>query len=268
MQSFGIRPRALIIILMLAMVILLKGGVLRAREEGIHAVPLILPSSLEAQRGEIEAALVGAQRRLAAFADRYGWHDQVEKSFLVSAKIYDDKALFDASLRQLFGMQASAKIPATYVAAVKEGVLVAISPALYARIYPDGSESLGYEKLLCHELVHELHIRILNYDEDAMGPVWFYEGFAIYGSGQFEDSLPEISDKEIWGIVRSTKRQSYKKYATVIRYFLKRATLQELVIHAGKKDFNQWLQSLGCEKQALFMSRDRVIFFACRPALR
>jgi hypothetical protein len=244
MREISPLPRNRLSIALLIFFLLAGGRVSWAREEGVYRIPVILTPSLESRRSELEASLMEAQRRLVAFADENGWHEHVTSSFLTSAKIYDDKVSFDASLRELFGMEGSSKIPLTYAAAVKSGTLIALSPDIYMRNYPQGVEVDCYEKLLCHELVHELHIRILKYDEEAMGPLWFYEGFAVYGSGQFEDSLPELTENALWNIVRSTKRQSYKKYGALIRYFLKKASLQELVSHAGKADFITWLKGL------------------------
>ena len=91
-------------------------------------------------------------------------------------------------------------------------------------------------------MAHRLHIRILEGDEDAMGPIWFYEGFAIYAAGQFETF--SLDSTEIWKIVRSTERESYRKYGAVFRYFLKMVSIRELIEHAGKDDFQEWLQQI------------------------
>jgi len=93
-------------------------------------------------------------------------------------------------------------------------------------------------------MAHRLHVRILNGNEDAMGPIWFFEGFAILAANQFENSIPELSEKEIWSIVESTDRGSYQKYATVILFFLKKTSLKEMISHASHTHFTEWLRCL------------------------
>ncbi len=121
--------------------------------------------------------------------------------------------------------------------------MITISPELYAENYPDGIEENSFEKLLTHEMVHRFHIRLLNGDEDAMGPIWFFEGFAIYAAGQFSNSKLKLTENEIWEIVNSTVRGSYKKYGFIFRYFLEKIPLNEMIEQAREKNFNTWLQS-------------------------
>jgi hypothetical protein len=213
-------------------------------DERLFHVQVELPPSMESRSVEFEQLFRSARRRLTTFASAYGWTEQVRHPFISRALIFDLREAFHASLRSRFQMKPSAVIPAAYAAVIRDGVFLAVSPELYAEQYRDRPEQDFYEKLICHELVHELHIRILHYNEDAMGPLWFYEGFAVYGSGQFEDSLPLLSDREIWSIVKSTKRMSYRSYGAIIRYFLTYVTLQEMVERAGGKDFTQWLKRI------------------------
>lgn len=121
---------------------------------------------------------------------------------------------------------------------------MSVSPELYKQIYPEGIEEKSFEKLITHEMAHALHVRILNGNEDAMGPVWFFEGFAIYAAGQFENSQLKLTRDEIWKIVENPKRGSYKKYSVVFRYFLKKASIQELIKTAGTKDLLDWLRQI------------------------
>ena len=207
-------------------------------------IPLILSDSLEPQRKELEEAVLSAQMIIRDFAKRHGWEELTKQSFADRAEIYDKKEMFDRRLLELAGVPLDTRLPKEYSAALEKRVLVAVSPQLYAQNYPDGIEKKSFEKLLAHEIAHRLHIRILNGNEEAMGPIWFFEGFAIYAAEQFEKSSPDLNPKEMWEIVKSPNRGSYKKYATVFRHFLKKATLQELVKHAGKKDFLNWLEKI------------------------
>ena len=99
-----------------------------------------------------------------------------------------------------------------------------------------------FEKLLCHEMIHRLHIRILNGDEEAMGPIWFFEGFAILGSNQFEKNGESLKQSEVWDIVGSKKRGDYRKYGATIRYWTEKISINDLVARAGSNDFSEWLK--------------------------
>lgn len=214
----------------------------------VHTIPLVLSPNLEAQRAELEKALRDAQLRLQRFAIQNNWGQFVKERFAERAEIYDDKAQFDRALIGLAGLDATTKIPLTYCAALENNVLISVSPRLYREIYPEGVEERSFEKLLTHEMAHRLHIRILKGNEDAMGAVWFYEGFAVYAAGQFADS--RLPAEEIWKIVKGKdeRTESYRHYAAAFRFFLTKATIVELVDKAGSSDFVKYLENLPASK--------------------
>jgi len=153
----------------------------------------------------------------------------------------EEPKIIEERFLKLHGEDLSTKLPKAVSAALEKRVFISVSPGLYSQNYAEGIEDEFYEKLITHEMAHRLHIRILNDNEDAMGPIWFFEGFAIYAAGQFENYNPKTEPSEIWEIVRNTNRGSYKKHAIVFRYFLERTPIQELVAHAGHEDFLKWL---------------------------
>ncbi len=204
-------------------------------------IDLNIPNTLAPQRPELERAVRAAVERISGFAARQGWEEHVREPFFDSVKIFDDKAQFDAFLIEATGVNKATKLPAEFCAALEDFVLVAVSPQMYHDVYPDGREEKSYEKLLAHEIAHRLHIRILKGDEEAMGPVWFYEGFAIYAADQMNDSTYILPDDELWRIVANPNRGSYKKYGAAIRQFLKKTTIEEMVRRAGKDGFTEWL---------------------------
>ncbi len=212
----------------------------RKVDKGVFDIPLVLPESLDPQRDELRSNLLNAQRRLRDFARRHGWEHLMEPCFAERAEIYDDQRRFVDALLRLTGAVLSDPLPGTLSAALEKNVFMSVSPDLYSRIYPDGREGKAFEKLIAHEMAHRLHIRILDGDEDAMGPVWFFEGFAILASGQFENaSLPY---QEIWDAVKKKERTSYSKYGALIRHFLKKTSIQEMVKRAGDANFHDWLR--------------------------
>lgn len=213
-------------------------------EKGIYKIPYIIPSSLEPQREFFENVLINAQKRLRSFAEKNDWGELTNESFANIAEVYDKKIQFDQRIIYLFDAPLDMKLPETYSAVLEKKVLVSVSPDLYKKNYPDGIEKDSFEKLLTHEMAHRLHIRILSGDEEKMGPVWFYEGFAIYAANQFEEKDLKINREEVWKILKTEERGDYKKYAAVMKYFLKKVNLKEMVKMAGNEKFIEWLEKV------------------------
>jgi hypothetical protein len=67
---------------------------------------------------------------------------------------------------------------------------------------------------------------------DAMGPPWFYEGFAVVVAGDLWsppitcDQFREYRSAEGFG--------AYRQYAAAVRFLMTRATLPDLVEKAGR----------------------------------
>ena len=213
-------------------------------EEGVYKVPLILPESLEHERSGLEFFLLGAQKQIANFAHLHGWKDLTQQSFFDRAEIYDTKEAFDRALARIACVAEQTKFPRTYSAALENRVLMAVSPALYSENYPEGVEEDSYMKLLAHEIAHRLHVRILKGNEEAMGPIWFFEGFAIYAANQFSYNSAHLQPAEIQSIFSESARTSYKKYGTLFRYLTKKFSVKELIERAKKTDFELWLQGI------------------------
>jgi hypothetical protein len=213
-------------------------------EDGVFDIPLQLDAALEPQQNQLRGLLLSAQKRLRDFALARGWGEHVRTPFAESAHIHATKAAFDLDLLTLCGLDPTMELPSTYCAALEQGVLLSVSPELYRALYPEGDETDAYEKLLTHEMAHHLHIRILGGDEEAMGPVWFYEGFALHAADQLRQSAPRLDESEIWAVVRAEERADYRQYVSVFDHFLGKAALPQLVDRAGKPDFIEWLEKL------------------------
>jgi hypothetical protein len=41
-----------------------------------------------------------------------------------------------------------------------------------------------------------------------MGPLWFYEGFEVYGADQYVGAAPKLANAEIWKIAGAQERVS------------------------------------------------------------
>lgn len=205
------------------------------------SIPLILPPSLETRRSEFLQSVNNALKIIKDFAGKHGWTEHLAESFPDSVMIFDNKSDFSKTLLKLAGADTAMVLPETYCAALEKRTLTIVSPEIYAEVYPQGIESCSYEKLMAHEIAHRLHIRILDGNEEAMGPVWFFEGFAIYAAGQFSLLQDTLTKPEIIGIINNPERGSYSNYGIVFRHFIKKYSLKELIIMSKEKNFNEAL---------------------------
>jgi len=202
-------------------------------------VLLILPVSLESRRNEFLLNINNALLNIDSFSEINGWKELCVEDFMDSVMIFDNKEKFNLTLLRLTKTDESVKLPDTYCAALENRTLLTVTPEYYSKVYPDGIENNSFEKLLTHEIAHRLHIRILNGNEEAMGPIWFYEGFAMYAANQFTGSDVVLTKKEIIDLMNEPERGSYKKYIYIFRYFVGKIPLKELVSKAKNKDFNE-----------------------------
>ena len=155
-------------------------------------------------------------------------------------------------LLELCEMPSDTELPETYCGALEERVLAVVTPEIYSTVYPQGVEEDFYTKILAHEIAHRLHVRILDGDEEAMGPVWFFEGFALYAADQFFHSKISLTKEEIIDILQTEERGSYEKYAYIFRYLVKLVPLKELVSKAGENDFSDFILQLSFQYYHLF----------------
>ena len=205
------------------------------------SILLIVPNSLENRREELQSYVNAARKNIRNFSEKYGWEGLSKEEFMDSVIIFDDKNHFNLTLLKLAEADTTMKLPDTYCAALEKRTLVAVTPEFYSKVYPDGIEERSFEKLLTHEIAHRLHVRILKGDEEAMGPIWFYEGFAMYTANQFSKSDIILNKEEIINIMKDPDRGSYVKYNYIFRNFVKTIPLKEFIIKANNKNFNEEL---------------------------
>ncbi|MGD9487511.1 MAG: hypothetical protein AB7W47_05780 [Calditrichaceae bacterium] len=205
------------------------------------SIRLILPSSLENRRQEFLDYVNSARKNIRDFSEKYEWKDITKDEFMDSVIIFDNKNYFNKTLLKLAGADTSINLPDTYCAALEKRTLVSVSPEFYSKVYPEGIEENSFEKLLTHEIAHQLHVRILKGDEEAMGPIWFYEGFAMYVANQFSGSNIVLSKEEMIKIMGNPDRGSYIKYNYIFRYFVSKISLKELIFKAKNENFNEEL---------------------------
>ena len=212
---------------------------------GVYKIPLILNESVGISKNQLSKKFANAQISLKNFAKKYGWEDQVRKPFVKKVYVFGDQSNLKARLVEITNAKTD-DFPEKISAVIIDKKLYILSPDEYKNIYPEVDENNYYEKLITHELAHQLHLRILDGQDESMGPIWFYEGFAIFAADQFSDY--KLNSSDIWKIINSKKRVSYKYYGAVVRFFLEKISLNKLVENAKRDDFVDWIEGLKIEK--------------------
>lgn len=211
------------------------------------ARPIRLPAGLEARRGEVAASVEKASAIVLGFAKSKGWAKEAALSQFDSVEIYSSQEELWRRMVEINKLPAGSQLPTDGLAAGLESrVLLAVAPEEYKRLRPEyAAQKEAWARLLAHEIIHRLHVQILGGDEDAMGPVWFYEGFAVVGAGQSLKPVAEYKTaQEAFDGVAGKGRGAYARYAAAVRFFMSKVSLPELVKRAGRKDFEDWLRTL------------------------
>lgn len=179
-----------------------------------------------------------AKERLNNFLVDHGW--QPIKENLIKEYIhYETKELFDSNLIRLSSSSLQ-EVPKTYVAVGDQRLLRVISWQSYQEVFPKNNHE-DYIDLLVHEMAHIFHSNLVG--DEKMGPVWFFEGFAILAANQYIKA-PKLAENEVSEILESKKRGNYEKYAYILREFIKKHTLKQMVEKAclNESEFLSWLK--------------------------
>ncbi|HBW22059.1 MAG: hypothetical protein A2X28_09565 [Elusimicrobia bacterium GWA2_56_46] len=206
------------------------------------------PVSETNKRVEYAHAVVEADNIVADYLTQHNWQAQAKASVYDSIEIFATQQELWNRIKEVNGITTDIPMPtAGLVAGLEARVLLAVTPEEYQRISPTyaSAQKDFWMRLLAHEIAHRRHAVILGGNEDAMGPTWFFEGFAVLVSGQNIDSdLYYTSTDEALTQVAEKKPGAYSRYVAAVRFFLTKTTLPELVAHAGMTDFETWLKTL------------------------
>lgn len=210
------------------------------RKSDIFDIPLELPSTEEKRRTWYEKVVRDAQERISIFAFNHQWSEHVSTPLIKRIRVYETKEKFDSEVKNAFKYDSEIELPQSFSAIIADGILLAVTPNKYNENYKVGQEEHAYEKLFAHELAHELHIRILEGEEEQMGPRWFFEGFALYAANQFDNSLLELTKDDIRMIVSSNKSVTYAYYRLIMDELLLYMELKDAVEHAKYQNFKDF----------------------------
>ncbi len=207
------------------------------------SMKIVLPDNLKNREEEFAKNISEALAQVILFAQKNNFWEKTNIAFFDSAMIFDDKKTFDLELLKLAGADTTMQLPETYCGTIEKRTLLLVVPEYYSKIYHEGVEPNSFTKLIAHEMAHRLHIDILDGNEEAMGPIWFYEGFAIFVADQFKASTIKLSKAEMVEVMKNPERGSYLKYNYIFRYFVNIFPLNELISKSKDEDFNSWLIS-------------------------
>lgn len=213
---------------------------------GAQIIPMDVPRNIALQQKmEFENAVNDGQARLLAFAKEHGLAGLIiNKPLIERAVLLENKEAFDSKLRELSGLPSSYQIPKSFVATPERGIFWTIPKEQIAALNPKDAEDTDfYQKLVAHELAHLLHIRYLNGNEDGMGPVWFYEGFAVVASHQYLSFGWDNFKREFEDVVHNPIRGDYRQYGFLVRRLMEKTSVKSLFEQAKTKDFNSWVIS-------------------------
>lgn len=175
------------------------------------------------------------------FAIRHGWEEHLKHPFVSSFHVFAKQDDMWKKIRDLAGSDEQDPPTDGLSAALIDGILLAITPEDYEKRRPEYTQvDKPWVRLLAHEIMHQLHIRIVGH-EDKMGPQWFYEGFAMYAAGQHisDDSFSSVRD--VIDAMHAQSRGSYAKFEAVFEFFLSRIDIHTLLRKAAQTDFQDWL---------------------------
>lgn len=213
------------------------------RDEASSGPPFRLPQSTAHDEAWYRARVEAAEEITRAFATEHGWQDRMHTFWHAGVEIFDDQNALWKRVLELHGLSADMPLPTKGLAAgLEKNVLLVVTPEAFAQIVPDyAAEARAYERLIAHEMVHRLHVSILNGDEEAMGPTWFYEGFAVVGSGAML-GVETATVENLAAFKAATGKGAYARFAAALRYYIRCAPLPELVLNARRDDLDPWLE--------------------------
>ncbi len=204
------------------------------------AARLRCPPQMEHRRVEFATMVVDAYSIVRRFAVDHQYGAHLEPSLFGSVEIFATEEKLIQRLSSVTTLPCRRPEGEVLCAALVSAVLMAVTPEEYASLRPEyASIDRAWTRLLAHEMAHELHSRVAG-GQESMGPRWFYEGFAMYVAGQFFHEKVSTAE-EAGAAIAATSRGSYAKYVAAFRFFVERLGIKQLLAHAHRKGFEEWL---------------------------
>ena len=208
-----------------------------------------LPESLNHTRDSYKEDVMTALKHVSDFF----MSSELE---LPNTRLIDSVTVFESPLKarehlaKAYDTQIE-RIPGTFAGTVEGHSLFLVSRGAYQEIwqklYPTWSwTEQTYHQLVVHELAHRAHeeFAIASYGSaEAMGPTWFFEGFAVTCAGQFETDSQMMGCEELQEQVGSERMPevSYPIYGHIVRSLADKYGMKVLVTRASEPGFPQFL---------------------------
>jgi|GEM_PF-618795 len=186
---------------------------------------------------KLAAALNHSIQEIIKFSEDNHLYIAKPENFVTKAVIYDSKADFDAMVKSAPDWPAGTTVPKTYVGFGQNKTIFAVSWQVYKAIHPDEVYE-DYRKVIQHELVHLFHIAYLHEEENKMGPVWFYEGFACLVAKQYPDAALPSKDR-LSAILMNPNRGDYRQYVAIVRTIFAKKPIKSLLDTASGQTFSE-----------------------------
>ncbi len=185
---------------------------------------------------KVERELIGAVNQILEFSNSNHLGVKKSEQFIAEADVYGSKFSFDKFIEASPNWKAGVKVPATYVGIGEKKKLFVVSWPVYQGIHPNDSRH-EYGKLIVHESAHLFHVAYLKGDEEKMGPMWFFEGFACFVADQYREA---VLPRNFASVINTSERGNYKDYVAIFSELRKKYSVRELLDKAHDKDFNNW----------------------------
>lgn len=158
-------------------------------------------------------------------------------AFVNRVILYGSKSNFDKMLSSSKDWPKDVPVPKTYVGVGQDKIFHVVSWTAYKAIHPE-DQYRDYQKVITHELGHLFHVAYLKGEDDKMGPIWFYEGFACLIADQYpEANLPP--KEKVLDILKNPTRGNYKVYAAILRAIVKKRPIAKLLDQAENPKFSE-----------------------------
>jgi aromatic-L-amino-acid decarboxylase len=202
---------------------------------------------------EYALAVIRAHQVISIFSAVNGWARHMARPFAHSWEFHSSQKALKERLKEILepftpGFESElfsqsdhdySELPESFSGCIERGFFIGLDQKEFARVYPQGIEDENLEKLIAHEIAHSLHVRVLNGREEAMGPIWFFEAFAVVASDQMSADWQSIPIEEILAVMTGP-RGNYRLYGAALRWLLKCHVLSDLVYMAHLDGFTEW----------------------------
>ena len=198
---------------------------------------LVSPPSAAAEKSA-RASMDDAELLVASFAFSHDFGTAYSRGIAREVQVFATKEAFDHFLQVTGEWPAQTPVPANVVAVFNNGRLLAAAEVDARRTNPAIDSHDAYVRILAHELVHGLHVAVLRGDKAAMGPRWFFEGFAVAAAGQFDEQ--HISQADYRAVIAGLPKADYRLFGAAVRKLAQTHSYAELIERARKPDFDTW----------------------------